>query len=326
VQNIWNTLQIEGIQAQIYQLYRQQQSSGIISGDMSFIDWQEMMRIKYQQATEAVDAQKASVTDLINANKDAAASIQDEIDALEARNKVLREQKSLEDDLYAIGKTKFDIDTARRKSMAIFTAGGRSAREDLPGLYERYAQQQRDLVYSTQINSNNDHLDILKAQLDKLDEIAANTSPDGTTSVSSSMPAWLQVSHGPGTQQSMGASAGMSLGGGFGTLGAGGSEWRRDPISGRAYMWFGHQSHNTGGGFALPGRANGGSVMPGRDYIVGERGPEVLRMGNSGGYVQPNGAGQFIPGVCTSCHTVYTIDLLNTNPLAKQAVRRAGTK
>ncbi len=36
-------------------------------------------------------------------------------------------------------------------------------------------------------------------------------------------------------------------------------------------------------------RANGGSVMPYGNYLVGERGPEVLRMGGAGGTIIPNG-------------------------------------
>lgn len=35
-------------------------------------------------------------------------------------------------------------------------------------------------------------------------------------------------------------------------------------------------------------RANGGPVMPRRDYLVGERGPEILRMGGAGGRIVPN--------------------------------------
>ena len=35
-------------------------------------------------------------------------------------------------------------------------------------------------------------------------------------------------------------------------------------------------------------RAMGGPVEPGRTYLVGERGPEVLQMGTSGGTVIPN--------------------------------------
>lgn len=35
-------------------------------------------------------------------------------------------------------------------------------------------------------------------------------------------------------------------------------------------------------------RAMGGPVLPRRDYLVGERGPEILRMGSSGGSIVPN--------------------------------------
>lgn len=37
-------------------------------------------------------------------------------------------------------------------------------------------------------------------------------------------------------------------------------------------------------------RARGGPVYPNRDYLVGEEGPEILRMGSKGGAVYPNGA------------------------------------
>lgn len=40
----------------------------------------------------------------------------------------------------------------------------------------------------------------------------------------------------------------------------------------------------------LPGRAAGGPVLPGRMYMVGERGPEPLLMGSQGGTIIPNGA------------------------------------
>jgi hypothetical protein len=38
----------------------------------------------------------------------------------------------------------------------------------------------------------------------------------------------------------------------------------------------------------LFGRAAGGPVLAGQSYLVGERGPEVLTMGGSGGFVNPN--------------------------------------
>lgn len=43
------------------------------------------------------------------------------------------------------------------------------------------------------------------------------------------------------------------------------------------------------GGSLLPGRANGGSVMAGQSYVVGERGPELFTPGRSGS-IAPNGA------------------------------------
>lgn len=44
-----------------------------------------------------------------------------------------------------------------------------------------------------------------------------------------------------------------------------------------------------GGGIPfLPGLAHGGAAMPGRSYLVGERGPEILTMGATGGSVTPN--------------------------------------
>jgi len=40
-------------------------------------------------------------------------------------------------------------------------------------------------------------------------------------------------------------------------------------------------------GAFLPGRQHGGNVQPNRSYVVGERGPEILRTGSSGGQVIP---------------------------------------
>lgn len=45
--------------------------------------------------------------------------------------------------------------------------------------------------------------------------------------------------------------------------------------------------HGLGGGIA-GARAAGGPVLPGRTYLVGEKGPELLQMGGSGGYVVAN--------------------------------------
>lgn len=47
----------------------------------------------------------------------------------------------------------------------------------------------------------------------------------------------------------------------------------------------------TGGsGLKLPGRAGGGRVDAGGAYVVGEQGPEVLRMGAAAGWITPNHA------------------------------------
>jgi tape measure domain-containing protein len=40
--------------------------------------------------------------------------------------------------------------------------------------------------------------------------------------------------------------------------------------------------------FSVGARASGGPVFPGRSYLVGERGPEIITMGSQGGYVTPN--------------------------------------
>lgn len=44
-------------------------------------------------------------------------------------------------------------------------------------------------------------------------------------------------------------------------------------------------------GDRIGGRAAGGPTSAYGSYLVGERGPEILRMGSSGGYVTPNGGG-----------------------------------
>lgn len=45
------------------------------------------------------------------------------------------------------------------------------------------------------------------------------------------------------------------------------------------------------GGTYVSGRAGGGPVVPGQTYVVGENGPEVLKMGANGGYVYSSGSG-----------------------------------
>lgn len=46
-----------------------------------------------------------------------------------------------------------------------------------------------------------------------------------------------------------------------------------------------------GASIKIPGKAAGGPVIPGRTYVVGEKGPELLTMGRQHGFVTPNGAG-----------------------------------
>ena len=61
-------------------------------------------------------------------------------------------------------------------------------------------------------------------------------------------------------------------------------------------MSFGSGGSVTGMDFSKSifggGKANGGPVMPGGTYLVGEKGPEYLQMGNAMGSVVPNGGGQ----------------------------------
>jgi hypothetical protein len=52
--------------------------------------------------------------------------------------------------------------------------------------------------------------------------------------------------------------------------------------------FFGLPGAGGGGSFFGGGRAKGGPVEAGKTYVVGEEGPEVLRLGMSGGYVVPN--------------------------------------
>ena len=48
----------------------------------------------------------------------------------------------------------------------------------------------------------------------------------------------------------------------------------------------------AGIGGLLPGFADGGFAQPGKSYVVGERGPELLTMSASGGYVTSNSSSE----------------------------------
>ena len=54
--------------------------------------------------------------------------------------------------------------------------------------------------------------------------------------------------------------------------------------------WFGglFKKGPTTTAVTVPGKAMGGPVGAGRSYLVGERGPELLRLGSKGGHVTPN--------------------------------------
>ena len=73
-------------------------------------------------------------------------------------------------------------------------------------------------------------------------------------------------------------------------------------------------------GFRLDGmRANGGDVSPFKTYLVGERGPELLRMGAGGGSVVPNEA---IGGGGTSVE----INIINKTDAQTRTERRSDGK
>lgn len=67
-----------------------------------------------------------------------------------------------------------------------------------------------------------------------------------------------------------------------GLLGGGGVSAGTDASSFESFL-----QTSGGGGFNIPHRAAGGPVLPGRTYMVGERGPELVRFGGSG-QVIPN--------------------------------------
>ena len=73
--------------------------------------------------------------------------------------------------------------------------------------------------------------------------------------------------------------------------GSGGGDFFSSLLGSVAGFFSGGMGANSTG-TSLPtsgGRADGGPVMAGRNYLVGERGPEILRMGSQAGTVVPNG-------------------------------------
>ena len=74
--------------------------------------------------------------------------------------------------------------------------------------------------------------------------------------------------------------------------GGGGGDFFSSLLGSVAGFFSGGMGTNSTG-TSLPtsgGRADGGPVMAGRNYLVGERGPEILRMGSQAGTVVPNNA------------------------------------
>ena len=68
----------------------------------------------------------------------------------------------------------------------------------------------------------------------------------------------------------------------------------------------------SGFSFGVPGRASGGAVTAGGTYLVGERGPELLTMGASSGYITPNGAGSTINVTVSSADPNEVVRALQT--------------
>lgn len=67
---------------------------------------------------------------------------------------------------------------------------------------------------------------------------------------------------------------------------------------------------------SIPGLAVGGPALAGHSYIVGERGPEMLTMGASSGYVHTNAATQRMMGGQQPMGDVHVTVLLDGQPVA----------
>lgn len=76
---------------------------------------------------------------------------------------------------------------------------------------------------------------------------------------------------------------------------------------------------------SLAGRALGGQVRPGESYVVGERGPEVLTMGNSRGAITPNEAiGGSAPVVNKQANVTFNIAANDTAGFDELLTQRRG--
>lgn len=76
---------------------------------------------------------------------------------------------------------------------------------------------------------------------------------------------------------------------------------------------------------SLAGRALGGQVRPGESYVVGERGPEILTMGNSRGSITPNEAmGGSTQTVNKTANVSFNIQANDTQGFDELLVQRRG--
>ena len=76
---------------------------------------------------------------------------------------------------------------------------------------------------------------------------------------------------------------------------------------------------------SLAGRALGGQVRPGESYVVGERGPEILTMGNSRGAITPNEAmGGAQPVVNKTANVSFNIQANDTAGFDQLLLNRRG--
>jgi phage-related minor tail protein len=73
----------------------------------------------------------------------------------------------------------------------------------------------------------------------------------------------------------------------------------------------------------FPGRAGGGTVSAGGAYVVGERGPELLRMGSGSGSITPNHAMAGGRGIALSMPTTINIDARSDQAQIAQLVAGA---
>jgi len=101
------------------------------------------------------------------------------------------------------------------------------------------------------------------------------------------------------------------------------------PILTSIFGAFGIQGSFATGGSFIPGRRNGGPVSAGGTYVVGEDGPELLRMGSQSGHVIPNGQAM---GGTTVNYNINAVDAASFKQLVAQDpefiynVSRAGAR